>query len=564
MNRRRFLTLIVFAMLSTVIASASVDAVAPASAGELPTGASFTAVTPFRLFDTRTDGTGPVAADSSFDVQVGGVGEIPVDAIAVALNVTYVDAAGPGYVTVWPAGTSRPNASNLNKVGAGPIPNATLTKTGTSGRISVYNQGSATQLFADVAGYYTLSDATVGSTGAAGNQGPTGPKGATGPKGQDGEPGPAGVTGPRGFSAPLARYPYSSSLVRSGVARGAAIAIGTDGNPYTVYRDDTFLWLLRCGDPVCRSATYRSLAFAPPTEVYAITIANDGRPLIAYAADEGAVKVAACSDAACTDVITSSLMGPIFDSVPTSLSMVIGTDGNPFLSYTLTTPGLSSLVVFHCDDPSCSTSSMTSLVATKPGSVADTTIGIDGNPLIVLFGDSQPDLLVLQCQPAACYVISFGMAGVVAGGRHASIAIGVDGNPVVAYAGDDNGDRSINVLRCSARVCESADPPTMLADLGTGNASTVSVAVGPDGMPVVMWRVAESGVVHVARCTDPRCTDFVSSTAAPSAIGAGYNAAMAIGRDGFPVIVHGDVLSGSGLAVTHCGNLFCTPFARNR
>ena len=95
MIRHRVLALIVFALLSTVVASTSGDAVAPASAGELPTGASFTAIAPFRLFDTRTDGTGPVAADASFDVQVGGVGEIHRDAIADPLNDTNANATSP-------------------------------------------------------------------------------------------------------------------------------------------------------------------------------------------------------------------------------------------------------------------------------------------------------------------------------------------------------------------------------------------------------------------------------------------------------------------------------------
>jgi len=124
----------------------------------------FVPVSPSRMLDTR-DGTGgttgPIAADTSFDLQITGtpIGDpiVPVGAIAVVLNLTYVDGAGPGFITVWPHGEQRPLASSLNKVGAGPLGNMLTVKLGADGALSIFNQRSPAHFVADIAGYYLPS-----------------------------------------------------------------------------------------------------------------------------------------------------------------------------------------------------------------------------------------------------------------------------------------------------------------------------------------------------------------------------------------------------------------------
>jgi hypothetical protein len=90
---------------------------------------------------------------------VTGFGGVPADATAVVMNVTYADAAADGFITVWPAGTARPNASNLNTVRNGPpTPNLVTVQLGSGGRVSFYNFGGNVNLLADVAGYYRGHD----------------------------------------------------------------------------------------------------------------------------------------------------------------------------------------------------------------------------------------------------------------------------------------------------------------------------------------------------------------------------------------------------------------------
>ena len=95
--------------------------------GWFPAGASYVALQPARLLETRSGpglatvdglqfGEGPRGAGSVTEVQVAGRGGVPGDASAVVLNVTVTQAQGPGFVTVFPCGSPVPNASNVNYV----------------------------------------------------------------------------------------------------------------------------------------------------------------------------------------------------------------------------------------------------------------------------------------------------------------------------------------------------------------------------------------------------------------------------------------------------------------
>jgi hypothetical protein len=119
----------------------------------------FVPVPPKRILDTR-DGTGAQAAKlgvgAQIDLQIAGVAGVPVtDVSAVVLNVTATEAAQPGYVSVFPSGTRRPTASNLNLETPGQTAaNLVTVKVGANGKVSLFTSGS-THLLADVAGYYT-------------------------------------------------------------------------------------------------------------------------------------------------------------------------------------------------------------------------------------------------------------------------------------------------------------------------------------------------------------------------------------------------------------------------
>lgn len=117
---------------------------------------------------------------------------------------------------MYPSDIPRPNTSNLNKIGPGPVANNLTVRLSPQGDVAIYNYGGATDLIGDVAGYYvpgsgdpgpqgeigprgeTGTAGQNGSTGAAGAPGETGPEGDPGDTGSTGDVGPVGPQGPAG------------------------------------------------------------------------------------------------------------------------------------------------------------------------------------------------------------------------------------------------------------------------------------------------------------------------------------------------------------------------------
>ena len=129
--------------------------------GYVPAGGAVGTVVPARLLETRSglstvdglfNGVGRQAAGATIELTVAGRGGVPVDAAAVLLNVTAVFPDGPGFATVWPCGTSRPDASNLNYSAGQVVPNAVLAKIGVGGKVCIFTLAGA-DVLADVNGY---------------------------------------------------------------------------------------------------------------------------------------------------------------------------------------------------------------------------------------------------------------------------------------------------------------------------------------------------------------------------------------------------------------------------
>jgi Tol biopolymer transport system component len=121
-------------------------------------GGSFTGVTPVRLLDTRTGNGAPkqtVPAGGQVALQVTGRGNVPVSgAESVVLNVTVVGASGGGFVTVFPTGSPRPTASNLNFKAGQTVANLVTVRLGVGGKVTLY-ASAATNLLADVTGWFS-------------------------------------------------------------------------------------------------------------------------------------------------------------------------------------------------------------------------------------------------------------------------------------------------------------------------------------------------------------------------------------------------------------------------
>ena len=78
----------------------------------------------------------------------------PVPPVAVVLNVTAVNPTGNSYLTVFPDGAGQPLASDLNFSAGQTVPNLVVVRVGSNGVVDIFNAAGATDVIADVVGWY--------------------------------------------------------------------------------------------------------------------------------------------------------------------------------------------------------------------------------------------------------------------------------------------------------------------------------------------------------------------------------------------------------------------------
>lgn len=114
-------------------------------------GSRFVAITPQRILDTR-DGFGPIPQGGIATTQIADPAQIGIS--AVVLNATVTDPTASSYLVLWPNGSARPVASDLNYVAGDTVPNLVVAKLGTNQAFEFYNLFGSTSLVFDLVGYY--------------------------------------------------------------------------------------------------------------------------------------------------------------------------------------------------------------------------------------------------------------------------------------------------------------------------------------------------------------------------------------------------------------------------
>ena len=150
-----------FRVYTSVAAQVVIDVVGAFVPASTARAGRFVPVTPQRMYDSRATGK-KYGAGSSFSLALPA--GVPSDAIAMAVNVTITESAGPGFITEFPAGGTRPTSSILNVDGpgqtravAGILP---VSPTGMSMYVS-----AGGFVIVDLLGYFTGPSAKAGSDG---------------------------------------------------------------------------------------------------------------------------------------------------------------------------------------------------------------------------------------------------------------------------------------------------------------------------------------------------------------------------------------------------------------
>ncbi len=104
-----------------------------------------------------------LGARDTLAVRVAGLGGVPANAAAVAVNVTAIGTTASSYLSVYPAGSPRPLASTLNWGPGQTVAGLTTVVLPASGIIDLYNYAGSANVVVDVEGYYQPGSMPGGS-----------------------------------------------------------------------------------------------------------------------------------------------------------------------------------------------------------------------------------------------------------------------------------------------------------------------------------------------------------------------------------------------------------------
>ena len=344
---------------------------------------------------------------------------------------------------------------------------------------------------------------------------------------------------------------------------GTSVTIGVDGLGLVSYLDSTDrgdLKVAHCSNVACTEATITSLDVDNLARMYSsITLGADGLGLIGYFArtsnDDG-LKIAHCSNVTCSDATHATL-----DSGNTGhyVAATTGADGLGIFTYKRAAGGLKFA---HCSNAGC-TESTISTVESNRGEYSSVTIGADGLGLIsypsgYVPGVVEHDLMVAHCSNASCTEVTktiLDQEGRIEG--ETSVAIGADGLGLISYHMKEYG---LKVAHCSNVQCTAATITTLdtgLEWLGTYS----SLTIGSDGLGLISYRDGFNQHLKVAHCSNTSCTEATINSPDQSGSVAGH-ISVTIGYDGMPLIGYydnGDYSDGRGdLKILHCGNYLCS------
>jgi hypothetical protein len=112
---------------------------------------SVVGLSPIRALDTRFDFDTPLGADEYINLPIVMPGS-PIS--AVMMNVTVTAPTAGSYLTIWPSGSSLPNASSLNFVPGQTVPNLVVAPVGPDGAVNIYNFAGDVEVIVDIVGLF--------------------------------------------------------------------------------------------------------------------------------------------------------------------------------------------------------------------------------------------------------------------------------------------------------------------------------------------------------------------------------------------------------------------------
>jgi hypothetical protein len=324
------------------------------------------------------------------------------------------------------------------------------------------------------------------------------------------------------------------------VGAGSDVAYGPNGRALVSYLDATngALKVAACQNVACTSAVLHTIdASGAVTGWTSIAFGADGLARIAYQAGN-AVRLARCADEACSAAALATV-----DTVPAlwpGTAVGVGGDGVPILAYT---PAGLGLRVAHCNDGACGSATVTAYDGSFGVSL---TIGGDGRALVA--ATSSASTRIYHCGDAACTTATVGIIfGVPTSGpsgfamQDPSLATRPDGTGMVAVTRSPNvGSPRTELYLCGDAGC--ARPEFTAFPIGAASVAP-ALAVTADGRTVLASYQVPPGSerLRATICASGHTGCEARSIDAP---GIGRQPEIAVGPAGIGLVSYQDEVNG--------------------
>jgi hypothetical protein len=300
-----------------------------------------------------------------------------------------------------------------------------------------------------------------------------------------------------------------------------------------------------------------------------LAIGADGLPAMTYLdSSDGSLLFAKCETLDCSSAIRESIEDAAGETASGEYSSLrIGSNGKPVVAWY--DPVDDNLAIARCANADCSDADVLRMLVDTPddtGREAALVLGVDGRPLVAYVNTSLHSLEFATCEVPACTSVT--VAGVDddpvnSRGTGADVALGADGMPVIVYL-----DTTADVLRVAKCAVEDCSAGTVLSVLDpqvpTSVGADPAIAIGTDGNPVISYFDEDDLALKLAHCNDPACAGAATIRLIDDQPNgdAGRHNAIAIRPDGAPVVSYQrrglGGAGGSALRVAECPNADCT------
>jgi len=265
-----------------------------------------------------------------------------------------------------------------------------------------------------------------------------------------------------------------------------SMALNPSGNPVMSVTNSEFgnLEVLTCSDPTCDPSgiTTRTVNTSRGT-LSDIAVASNGNPVVGFVefdmSNNRTPRVVLCGDADCSSGNSTATVGGV-DTISSFMNIALLSNDFPVFVYR----DAFDMIFVACSIADCSvTTSETLLNGNSGGSSYNLVIGNDGNPIIThtLTGDDTVEAIF--CDTPTCDPTTNVQRTLLTGAIPTGITIGNDGNPIIGYLEAPDFEAN-GLIYCGDATCTPENVTSRQLDTVAGN---MSLAMLPSDNPVVSY-----------------------------------------------------------------------------